>query len=368
MRSDYSSGFLKDMAPMLGEHYVKWLPYCREAVRATALEMKDPEVLANALGIPVTDEVLEGLSSAWFSPLLAYLERSGKLLRPYLVCLCLEAYGKDPREWRRQVALAELIHSSSLILDDVSDDSLFRRGAPSAHQLFGMRVAGASALAWLNLGFHLAWLDREALGEQSTHALIEALSWEHFVTGVGTTIDVTWAWRRHERRLPSQYLQQVVHRSTSYTYRLPLKIGAITGGAPKADAERLAAFGEELGLAFQLVDDILNIKPDDPHWGKETAEDIVQGKRSLQVLYALERLEGARRRRLLEILDSRTHDPEVLREAVALIESTGALWDSMALAQKFRTHCDDILQGLSLAPIHRERLGALAEYVVRRAR
>jgi geranylgeranyl pyrophosphate synthase len=86
------------------------------------------------------------------------------------------------------------------------------------------------------------------------------------------------------------------------------------------------------------------------------------------VLYALERLEREPRRRLLEILDSRTHDQEVLKEAVALIESTGAIRDSLALAQRFRADCDDILQGLSVAPVYRDRLEALAEYVVRRAR
>lgn len=368
MRSDYSSDFLKDMAPVLGEHYQRWLPYCREAVRGTVLELAEPEALEAALGISIGSEQAEALKAAWLQPLLSYLERSGKLLRPYLVCLCLEAYGKDPRQWRRQVGLAEIIHSSSLILDDVSDDSLFRRGAPSAHQMFGMRVAGATALSWLNLGTHLVWRDRQALGEETTRLLIEALAWEHFVTGAGTAVDVTWAWLRQERRPPDQYLQQVVHRSTSYTYRLPLKIGGLTAQAPAEDVRRLSDFGEELGLAFQLVDDLLNIKPEDPHWGKETAEDIVQGKRSLQVLYALERLAEGPRRRLLEILDSRTHDQAVLKEAVALLEGTGALADSLALARRFMKGCEDIVRGLTVAPVYQERLWALAEYVVQRRR
>src|SRR5262249_40882327 len=155
-------------------------------------------------------------------------------------------------------------------------------------QMHGVLVAGASASAWLNLAMEIAWHDIDRLGADTTRRLIEAIAWEHFVTGLGTTIDVTWAWEKSLDHSPAEYLRQVVHRSTSYTYRLPLKIGAITAGADDQQVAALSQYGEKLGLAFQLVDDVLNVAPADEHWGKEVAEDISQGKITLQVLLALQ--------------------------------------------------------------------------------
>ena len=317
MRRDYSDSFLKDMAPPLADHYASLLDVCREAVREAADRMESLVTAAADVSVPPGASATgwelfprpDHPAHLWTKPLRDYTNRSGKLLRPYLVCLCLEAYGKDPAEYRSLIGAAEVIHSSSLILDDVSDDSPLRRGAKTAHQQYGMRVAGAAASATLNLASELVWAERHRLELGRTERLLAELAWEHFVTGVGTAVDVVWAEGNDVQRTEERYLQQIVHRSTSYTYRLPLKVGAVCSGAPSADFDGLSEFGELVGLAFQLIDDILNVKPTDSHWGKVVAEDVTQGKRSLQVIVALERSDPAGRRRLAQILDSRTRDP-----------------------------------------------------------
>ena len=227
MSSEYKTDFLADMDPDLAAHYTQWHPFCREAVLSTArgLVAAKAAQFESLLGDAAVSE--DSLRRYWLEPFESYLHRSGKMLRPYLVCLCLEAFGVDPRSRPKQVAMAEIIHSSSLMLDDIADDSLLRRGGPCAHQTHGVLVAGAGASAWINIVMELAWSER-ATDFQTAQQLMEAIAWEHFVTGLGTTIDVTWGWQANINASTQQYLQQVVHRSTSYTYRLPLKIGAIT--------------------------------------------------------------------------------------------------------------------------------------------
>jgi geranylgeranyl diphosphate synthase, type I len=365
MRSDFVTSHLADMAPALGDAYQRWLPTFRAAIRDTLASLTEDGQLEAMLEMQLDPAELELLRAGWQAPFQSYLERSGKMLRPFLVCLCAEAWGREPRP--RLVAAAEFIHSASLILDDISDDSRFRRGGPTAHQRVGVGIAGACASSWLNLATHLFWEERSVLGEDATMDLVREACWEHWVTGIGTTVDVTWAWKRYDDLRPAAYLQQVVHRSTSYTYRLPLKIGGYAAGASRKDIARLVAYGERLGLAFQLVDDILNVNPDDSHWGKEVAEDIAQGKFSLQVIHALEVLPEGNRQRLLEIL-GRTRDPELLAEAAALLAKSGAFEACRRQAEGLANEAIEALDALDAPPQFREQLRAFAAYVLRRAR
>jgi len=367
MRTDFSTSFTRDMGPELDEHYLAWLPFGREAIAQTIRDIAGPECVKDVLGLDGSGGDAETIRAAWVDPWYPYLERTGKMLRPYLVSFCLEAYGRDPSDYRHQVALAEFVHSSSLILDDIVDDSRFRRGGPSAHQMVGILAAGAAGSAWLNVGFEIVWRDRELLGLRVADRIIEELAWEHFVTGLGTTIDVTWPWTGGVHEC-DEYLQQILHRSASYTYRLPLKIGGLTAGAPESEITKLANFGQQVGLAFQIIDDVLNVQPADEHWGKETAEDIAQGKVTLQVMLALERSDDSQKKRLSDILASHTSDPLILAEAVSILEDTGAIEECRKIAGSLQAEALAIVDTLTIDEIHKCRLRELTEYILQRTR
>jgi geranylgeranyl pyrophosphate synthase len=363
----YSDDFLVGMDPVLAEDYRAWLPFCRSAVVETVERIGSRSFVERSLGASVPDATYAVLREAWYAPYRSYHERNGKLLRPYLVCLCLKAYGRDPEAYVPVVASAEIIHAASLVLDDIADDSPLRRGGPTAHRQVGTRVAGAAASAWLNSIFEL--LDAHGLPDGAAETLLQETAWEHWVTGVGTTIDTTWPWLRRYDRTPNEYLQSVVHRSTSYTYRLPLKIGALAAGAGPEEVRLFAAYGEELGLSFQIIDDILNVKPDNPHWGKQVGEDLTQGKITLQVLLALDGAKPRARARLVQILEARTDVPEVLSEAVEIMEESGAFETARRMVadhvQRTKTIADE-MTFLDIAD--RQRLRALVDYVVTRSR
>lgn len=366
---EYGDEFLADMAPDLAAEYRRWYPYCRQTVLATIDRIGTRQFLESALGQPLSPQRYEALRKAWFDPYRSYHTRSGKMLRPFLVCFCAQAFGRDPATMPTIVAVAEIIHAASLILDDIADDSPLRRGGETAHRMVGVRVAGATASAWLNVCFALLREADLGIDPAAAERLMQDIAWEHWVTGIGTTIDTTWPWIGRFDMLPEQYLQSVLHRSTSYTYRLPFKIGAIAAGASDAQYQQFAALGEELGLAFQIVDDILNLQPGAANWGKELAEDLTQGKITLQVLLALERAGPAEGKRLIEILTSHTDDAAMLKEATSIMENSGAFTAAREIAHRHVERTKQIADGMDfLAPADRARLSSFIDYIVKRSR
>ena len=367
MRTDFSTSFTSDMGPELAQHYIEWLPFGRAAITETIREFAATERIKDTLGLNGNGGDAATIRAAWVDPWYPYLERTGKMMRPYLVSLCLEGYGRDRADYKHEVALAEIIHSSSLILDDIVDDSMYRRGGPSAHQMVGVLAAGAAGSAWLNVGFEIVWRDRDLLGANVANRIIEELAWEHFVTGLGATLDVTWPWVGGNY-LPGEYLQQILHRSASYTYRLPFKIGGLSAGAPDSEVTALGQLGEQIGLAFQIIDDILNVESSDAHWGKEKAEDLTQGKINLQVMVALERGNEKQKARLSDILAKHTRDPEELSEAVSILKETGALDECRKIAGGLQADALSLIDSLSMNEINKRRLRELTDYILRRSR
>lgn len=368
----YDDSFLADLSPALADRYRQWYPYCRASVLDTIDRVGSRRFLQGALGQPLSNQQYDVLGEAWLDPYRSYHHRSGKLLRPFLVCLCVEAHGGDPEKVpgvTGMVAIAEIIHAASLVLDDIADDSPLRRGGPTAHRTVGVRVAGTMASAWLNVCFEL--LDSEDLGisREAADLMMDRIAWEHWVTGIGTTIDTTWPWLGRFDHEPEQYMQSVLHRSTSYTYRLPFTIGAVAAGASAQQREQWSALGEELGLAFQIVDDMLNVQRQDDKWGKELAEDLTQGKVTLQVLLALRRADEEDRDRLIGILVSRTHDPDRLMEAVSILEETGAFDAASEIAAQHIARTKEIADGLDfLTDEYRTMLHDFIDYIVKRTR
>lgn len=366
--AEFKDDFVADMGPALREAYRSRLTACRRTVLAMVDHVGSPAFLGELRG-PIPSAWEPVLRDVWLRPYRSYMERSGKFLRPFLVSLCMDAYGRDPLANPVPIALAEMIHSASLLLDDIVDDSQLRRGAPCAHTQIGVRASGTVASAWLNSAFELLRVMPGSMSPVDVRALMREIAWEHWVTGIGTVIDCTWPTLDSLNHQPEEYLQSVLHRSTSYTYRLPLKIGAIAAGASADEVRQFARLGEELGISFQLVDDILNLKPGDDHWGKTVAEDVTEGKVTLQVLLALQRADKASATRLVKILRARTRDPRLLCEAVDIIDASGAFVRAREIARRHVDRTHEIVQEMSFLPgATRQVLSEFVDYVVSRSR
>lgn len=212
----------------------------------------------------------------------------GKRLRPIL---CLEAarmFGTDLAAATQAGCAVEFIHTYSLIHDDLPalDNDDLRRGKPTSHKMFGEAIAILAGDALLTLAFQtLANAPVEA--GRRVRMIAEVGAGAGTVDGMvgGQVADL-----EAERKPPDAAALEYIHRSkTAALIRSSIVAGAIAGGAHDEDVERLRRFGENIGWAFQVVDDILDVEESSAALGKTAGKDQAQQKATYPALYGLEK-------------------------------------------------------------------------------
>ncbi len=213
-------------------------------------------------------------------------EARGKRIRPLLVLLCAAGAGGD---WRNAVpggAAVELIHNFSLVHDDIQDESPTRRGRATVWSIWGVAQA-------LNAGdtlFSLAQISLLDMAERVSPeaALIASRTLHHACLELtkGQYLDLSYEGRRD---LGVEDYWPMVKGKTAALICTSTYIGALAAKADERTCAEYQDFGENLGLAFQVLDDILGIWGDATRLGKSTASDLVSGKKSLPVLFGLDR-------------------------------------------------------------------------------
>ena len=262
-------------------------------------------------------------------PIREIVDRGGKGWRSYAAITCIDIVGGDSRKFVEWLAMPELMHVGSLIVDDVEDKSEIRRGGTTAHLMYGEGQAINSGTAAYFIGIHL--LDSKLISDgdklRTYDLYFEALRAGH----AGQAIDIDG----FEYMLPevvksgdSSLLEErvlAVHRlKTAAPAGCLARMGAIAGGGTEAQIEGLGRFFEDLGLAFQIIDDVLNLRGFKGNL-KAKAEDIVQGKVTLPVAKALSRLPQREREWLWDTLKTKPEDPKVVGAIVEKLEACGAI-------------------------------------------
>jgi len=274
------------------------------------------------------------------APLTAELRAfmaGGKRIRPALLLLGFEAAGGRQLHAVEGPALAlELLHTCALLHDDVIDQAPTRRGRPSVHHAFALRHrteawsgdpdAYGRAIAIL-LG-DLAFVQADALflsGQVPDHVLLAAFRRftvlrEEVMVGQALDLHAATA-RTTDRELA---LQVATLKSGRYSVARPLELGALLAGADAQLLAGLHAFGDPLGRAFQLADDLLGVFGDTASTGKSVSSDLAEGKRTLLIAEAAQRSEPDDRRRLEAALGHPELDADTARWIRELLESSGA--------------------------------------------
>jgi octaprenyl-diphosphate synthase len=269
--------------------------------------------------------------------------RGGKRVRPMALVLSAACFGKVPEAAREMALVAELIHTATLLHDDVIDDGTDRRGAPTSRVLWSNAVSV--------LGGDLVLV--EALDRTLRHApaVLESLfsTLRQLVDG-----EIVQLRGRAELDVSRDTNDRILRGKTASLFRWATGTGARLGGATSAEEERFATFGELVGMAFQLVDDALDYSSVDPH--KTKLADLREGKMTLPLVLAVE---GAP---ALGALVSRIHagDDAPLDEVRRMVLESGACDEVRALA---KSHTVRALEVLSSAPACPAR--TLLEDVVR---
>jgi len=223
-----------------------------------------------------------------------YPERGGKLLRGQLLLTTAGFFGATLEQALPAAAALELFQNWVLIHDDIEDASEDRRGKPTLHRIYGMPLA-------LNAGDALHALMWRVLVEAGYgRAVLEEFATLVERTAYGQHLDLLWIQDGRFDLSPEDYLTMVRSKTAYYTAVAPLRLGALVAG--KSPHPAFASAGEKLGVAFQIIDDVLNLEGDPARYGKEIAGDLWEGKRTLIVLDFLEKAPEVDRERAERLL------------------------------------------------------------------
>jgi octaprenyl-diphosphate synthase len=274
----------------------------------------------------------------------------GKRLRPMLTLGSARLCGYRGTRHVALAAAVEFIHTATLLHDDVVDDSGLRRGRDTANAVWGNKPA-------VLVGDFLFSRAFELMVEDGSLRVLEILSRASAIIAEGEVMQLVTA--NDIATTEAAYLA-VIEAKTAELFAAASRLGAVVAGRPPAEEEALDRFGRNLGIAFQLADDVLDFAARESDLGKSVGDDFRDGKITLPVLLALARGDDEERafwQRTLEEMDQRPGD---LERAIALIERHGAGTETLRRA---RLYAAAAIEALSAFPDGAERQ-ALVEAAV----
>lgn len=289
---------------------------------------------------------------------------SGKLLRSGLcLCVCL-AVGGDWRQALPAAAAIELVHNFSLIHDDIEDESVARRHRPTIWQVWGQAQAINAGDAMHALA-RLAVLRMKERGVSAGKVLlaIQIIDEASLRLCEGQYRDLDY-----EKRVDitlKEYLDMAADK-TGALFQASFHLGALVGTDDEDRIESLRRCGGKLGLAYQIQDDILGVWAETDVTGKPQGNDIRQRKRSLPIVYALDKAYGEQRQRLLDILRQEAMTDESVAAVMDILNDLGAQDYCQRLAESYAQQAISDLEKLGLSPEPGETLVTVANFIVKR--
>lgn len=285
------------------------------------------------------------------------LRKKGKRLRPALVLLTSRLFPGKDEESVYLAALVELLHTASLVHDDIVDNAETRRGSESVHSRWGpnITVLLGDYLYIKSIGLSLrSRHDRiiRILADVSSRMIEGEL--DEFVLG-GDLVATE-----------DEYLR-VIENKTAALISCCCRIGSILGGADPGEEDRLAEFGLGLGMSFQLVDDLLDLEGTPDAIGKPVLSDLGEGRMTLPLIHALRAPDRARRKRLEGLVGRRDLSVDERRGLLDDLIACGSLEYTRSRAREYVERSLEILFRFPDSP-DREALARLAAYVLRRDR
>lgn len=229
--------------------------------------------------------ITESHTAALLDPGRNLLKLGGKRWRPLILILSAQfAAGTEdaPQAAYNLVPLVEFIHTASLIHDDIEDSADTRRGAPTAHITHGLDIA-LNAGSWMYFSAPLC-ISTAGLSSEQQLALYQLYAKELRRLHLGQAMDI--AWHKDNTSVPSvaEYTA-MVRLKTGTLASLAAQIGIIAGGGTESQANQMGAVAADIGIGFQVLDDVTNLTTGNP--GKNRGDDIVEGKKSLPIIMHL---------------------------------------------------------------------------------
>ena len=283
------------------------------------------------------------------------VEAGGKRLRPMLTLAAARICGYDGPFHVHLAATVEFIHTATLLHDDVVDESARRRGRPTANLLWDNK---SSVL----VGDYLFSRSFQLMVETGNLRVLGILANASATIAEGEVLQLTAA--QDLATTEAVYLQ-VVRGKTAALFSAATEVGGIIAGAPEAQVQALFTYGDALGIAFQIVDDLLDYGGTDADIGKNTGDDFRERKVTLPVIRAVAHATAEERAFWVRVIEKGDQQPGDLERARAIMARYGAMQSAKAEALNWAAKARAALGVLPDHPL-RAMLGDLASYVVAR--
>jgi octaprenyl-diphosphate synthase len=281
------------------------------------------------------------------------IQRGGKRLRPMLVLLGAQAFGYQGQTQINLAAIIELIHTATLLHDDVIDTSDMRRGDQTANAIWGN---GASVL----VGDYLYSRAFQMMVEVGDMDVIAVLSKATNTIVEGEVLQLT---NRNNPQTTQERYMDVIRYKTGTLFETAAQLGAVLCRCPEIQIKAMKQYGLQLGTAFQLVDDVLDYSAQSDDLGKNIGDDLAEGKPTLPLIYALSHGTPQQVQLIREAIEQGTRAQ--LYQIIKAIESTGAIAYTYEVAKQAAAQAIEHLSDIPETP-YRDALYALARFAVDR--
>ena len=285
----------------------------------------------------------------------------GKRLRPYMVIRSCQILGGKVSNAMPAASAVEMVHNFTLVHDDIMDNDEIRHGVPTVHKKFGMPIAIIAGDVLFSKAFQI--ITESKLSANATTKLVSRLAKACVNVCEGQLLDVKMA---DEKKIPTQaeYITMIC-KKTAALFDVSCAMGAICATNKSNDISNLSSFGRNLGIAFQITDDLIGVMGDPKVTKKPVGNDLREGKKSLPILIAIKSAKGKNKKIILKAFGNSNATRNDLNKAVNVIRSLGIEENVRKQALKYAEKAEKSLSRYSGSA--KIELIALLDFVVKRS-
>jgi octaprenyl-diphosphate synthase len=281
------------------------------------------------------------------------VKRKGKQMRPLFVFLSAGTCGKITDSTFRGASLIELLHTASLVHDDVVDDSNYRRGFFSVNALWKNKIAVLVGDFLLSRGLILSVEHKDySLLEIVTHAVRQMSEGELQQMEKARHLDIS-----------EEVYYEVIRQKTASLIASCCAVGASSSGANGTTVETMQKFGEKVGMAFQIKDDLFDYGEDEI--GKPVGIDIKEKKMTLPLIYSLSKASWLEKRKIIGIVKNESENSKKVREVISFVKNSGGIEYARQAMEQYYKQALDLLEPLP-ASEYKTSLNQLVKFTIER--
>lgn len=283
-------------------------------------------------------------------------QKSGKRIRPAILLLCAKLLGYQGKEHIHMSALVESIHTASLLHDDIIDNSDLRRGDQTVHDKWGpnITVLLGDYLYIKTLGLSLDSQHREII-RILTDVSAEMIDGELLEYSMSGNLEIE----------ETEYLE-ILNKKTASLFAASCHIAGILSGAGEEEIALLVSFGSDLGMSFQLIDDLLDFSGEEKKLGKPILSDMSEKRITLPLIYTIRNADSENRKRISDILQKDNLTDDAKEDIISMIKSNGALNYTFQKATEYSNKSKDTIR-MFPESVYRDTLALISDFVLNRS-